>query len=70
MNGKYRCKEQYLYHEDIGEYKTYGVVWNDEIVVDDVSCDKEIAEEIVFMLNVYEVDTVHILEVIENLIAK
>ena len=35
-----------------------------------VSCDKEIAEEIVFMLNVYEVDTVHILEVIENLIAK
>lgn len=68
MNGKYICKEQILHHEDIGLYKTYGIFWDEKNFVDDVGCDRETVGRIVAMLNLYCVDTVHMKEVIENLI--
>ncbi len=68
MNGKYICREQILLHKDIGLYKTYGIFFDDKNFVDDVSCDREIAERITAMLNLYCVDTVHMQDVIEDLI--
>ncbi len=68
MNGRYICREQILHHKDIGFYNTYGIFLDDKNFVDDVSCDREIAERITEMLNLYCVDSVHMREVIENLI--
>lgn len=68
MSGKYICREQILYHKDIGPYKTYGIFVDDENFVNDVSCDREKANKIAAILNLYCVDTVHMRDVIENLI--
>ena len=70
MSDKYICKEQILHHKDIGTYKTYGIFWDDKNFVDDVSCDRETVEKIAEMLNLYCVDTVHMRDVIENLITE
>ncbi len=68
VNGKYICRKQILHHKDMGLYKTYGVFWDDKNFVDDVSCDREMAERIAEILNLYCVDTVHMRDIIEDLI--
>ena len=70
MNYTYQCIEQKLYNENIGEYITYGIEITDEnIIVNDVSCNKEKAIDITRLLNKHQASFIHLDEIIENLIA-
>lgn len=66
----YKCVEQQLHNEYIGDYITYGIEITDEnIILDDVSCNKELADEITTILNAYQASIIHFKEIVEDLIA-
>ncbi len=66
----YKCVEQQLHNEYIGDYITYGIEITDEnIILDDVSCNKELADKITTILNAYQASIIHFKEIIEDLIA-
>ena len=70
MSYSYQCVEQRLYDEDIGEYITYGIeIIGKNMIMNDVSCNKVKADDIVRMINKYQASLINLDEIIENLIA-
>lgn len=70
MSYNYRCINQNLFDENIGNYITYGIEITDEnIIVNDVSCNKEKAQKIVNLMNKHQISPIHIYDVIENLLS-
>lgn len=70
MNYRYQCIEQKLYNENVGEYITYGIeITDDNMIVNDVSCNKEKVDDIVRIINKYQVSPIHLDEIIEDLLA-
>ncbi len=70
MSYTYKCIEQNLFDENIGNYITYGIeITEGNKIIDDVSCDKEKANKIIKLLNKHQVSPIHIYEIIENLIS-
>ncbi len=70
MSYNYKCIEQKLFDETIGDYITYGIEITDgNRIISDVSCNKEKANNIVNLINKYQVSPVHLYEVIENLLS-
>ena len=83
MNYRYQCIEQKLYNENVGEYIIYGIEitddniryydlnsegWRSFIPVNDVSCNKEKVDDIVRIINKYQVSPIHLDEIIEDLL--
>lgn len=70
MSYSYKCIEQKLFDESIGDYITYGIeITEGNKIIDDVSCNKEKAYNIIRLLNKYQVSPIHLYEVIDNLIS-
>jgi len=70
MSYNYKCIKQSLFDKNIGNYITYGIEITDEnIIVSDVSCNREKVNEIVRIINKYQASPIHIYEIIENLIS-
>lgn len=70
MSYTYQCIEQELHNEDIGNYITYGIeITEENIIMDDVSCNKEKAENIVELINMHQASPIHLDEIIDNLLA-
>lgn len=70
MNYKYQCIIQKFYNENVGEYITYGIeITDDNMIVNDVSCNKEKVDDIVRIINKYQVSPIHLDEIIEDLLA-
>ena len=66
----YRCVEQEMNNEYIGDYITYGIEITDEnIVLDDVSCNRKTTEEITTILNLHQASIINFKEIVEDLIA-
>ena len=69
MSYNYKCIKQRLFDESIGDYITYGIeITEENIIVNDVSCNIEKVNEIVRLINMHQVSPIHLYEVIENLI--
>ncbi len=70
MSYTYKCIEQKLFSESIGNYITYGIeITEGNKIINDVSCNREKACKIIELLNQYQVSPIHLNEVIENLIS-
>lgn len=70
MSYTYQCIEQELHNKDIGNYITYGIeITEENIIMNDVSCNKEKAENIVKLINEHQASPIHLNEIIDNLIA-
>lgn len=70
MSYTYQCIEQELHNKDIGNYITYGIeITEENIIMNDVSCNKEKAENIVELINEHQASPIHLNEIIDNLIA-
>lgn len=70
MSYTYQCIEQELHNKDIGNYITYGIeITEENIIMNDVSCNKEKAENIVELINEHQASPSHLNEIIDNLIA-
>jgi len=70
MSYTYQCIEQEFHNEDIGNYITYGIeITEENIIMNDVSCNKEKTENIVELINEYQASPIHLDEIIDNLIA-
>lgn len=66
----YKCVEQQLHNKYIGDYITYGIEITDEnIILNDVSCNRKITEDITTILNTYQASIIHFKEIVEDLIA-
>lgn len=67
---KYQCMEQSMYHEDIGEYFTYGIIYNDnsELIVRDVSTNRSYVQYITQLLNVFRASPIHLYNIIEDML--
>ncbi len=69
MRYNYKCVEQKLYDENIGEYITYGIeITDDNMIMNDVSCSKEKVDDIVRIINKYQLSPIHLDEIIEDLL--
>ena len=68
MKYEYACIEQHLYHEDIGNYISYGIFLTSDtaVRVDDVSTDYEFVKDLVFLLNEHQASPTHLLDIIED----
>ena len=72
----YRVIEEDLYHEDIGDYRSYGIqcirasygIYEASLFVSDVACDREKAESIAALCRRYQVSPIHLVDVIIDLI--
>lgn len=65
----YRCFKEKMFHEDIGEYTSYGIMLDGtDMKIDDVSVDKGLVEEIVFKMNKYQAEPVHMMDIIEDML--
>lgn len=64
----YECVEQHLYHEDIGDYISYGIVLTSDttIKIDDVSCDHEVVAHLVSLLNKHQANPIHLVDIVED----
>ncbi len=70
MSYNYKCIEQKLFDEDIGNYITYGIEITDgNKIVNDVSCNKDKANTIIKLLNQYQVSPIHLYEIIEDILS-
>ena len=70
MSYTYQCIKQERHNEDIGNYITYGIeITEENIIMDDVSCNKEKTENIVELINEHQASPIHLDEIIDNLIA-
>lgn len=70
MSYTYQCIKQELHNKDIGNYITYGIeITEENIIMNDVSCNKEKAENIVELINEHQASPIHLNEIIDNLIA-
>lgn len=66
----YKCVEQQLHNEYIGDYITYGIEITDEnIILNDVSCNRKTTEDITTILNTHQASIIHFKEIVEDLIA-
>lgn len=66
----YKCVEQKMNNEYIGDYITYGIEITDEnIILDDVSCCRKTTEEITTKLNENQASIINFKEIVEDLIA-
>ena len=66
----YKCVEQRLINEYIGDYITYGIEITDEnIILDDVSCNRKTTEKITAILNAHQASIINFKEIVEDLIA-
>ena len=66
----YKCIEQIFFDESIGNYITYGIeITEGNRIINDVSCNREKANEIVRLMNKFQVSPIHLYEVIEDLIS-
>lgn len=65
----YRPVDRILFKENIGQYTAYGIALGDDILLEDVTCDKAFADEIIGKLNKFQASPIHICEIVENLIA-
>lgn len=69
MNYKYQCIRQKLYNENVGEYITDEIeITDDNMIVNDVSCNKETVDDTVRIINKYQVSPIHLDEIIEDLL--
>ena len=67
---KYVAVKQTLKSSELGCYDTYGVELKGEgVLVNDVSCNHKEAKKIVDKLNKYQADPIHILDIIQDMIA-
>ncbi len=65
----YKCFEEKMFHEDIGEYTSYGIKLDGtDMKIDDVSVDKSFVEGIVFKMNKYQAEPVHMADIIEDML--
>lgn len=70
MSYNYKCIKQNLFDKNIGNYITYGIEITDEnIIVNDVSCNEEKVNDIVKLINRYQASPIHLYEIIENLLS-
>lgn len=70
MSYTYHCVKQEFHNEDIGNYITYGIeITEENIIMDDVSCNKEKAENIVELINLHQASPINLDEIIDNLLA-
>ena len=70
MSYNYKCIKQRLFDEIIGDYITYGIELTEEnMIVNDVSCNREKVNEIVRLLNIHQASPLHAYEIIENLLS-
>lgn len=51
-----------------GKYSAYGVELDGKILLNDITCDKTFADEIVEKLNKFQASPIHISEIVENMI--
>ena len=66
----FKCVEQKMNDEYIGDYITYGIEITDEnIILDDVSCCRKTTEEITTKLNEHQASIINFKEIVEDLIA-
>lgn len=64
-NYHYMLVEQKIKNDELGSYITFGIkLSNSDLIIDDVSCDRLKAEEIVRHLNEHQVSPVHCYDVI------
>lgn len=66
----YKCVEQQNKNEDIGEYTSYGIALDDNIILNDVTSDRKFADSIVEQLNKFQASPVHINEIVEDMIVQ
>ncbi len=52
------------------EYVAYGIRYNSEYCIDDVSADKEAVKRLVANCNKYELDPVHLRDVVEDFLTE
>ncbi len=70
MSYAYKCIEQELFNESIGNYITYGIeITEGNKIINDVDCNRERACKIIDLLNQYQVSPIHIYDIIEDLIS-
>ena len=70
MKYNYLCVEQSLDHKAIGNYTTYGIkLENENIIIDDVSCERQLVEQLVEDLNECQAEPIHIYDIIEDRLA-
>lgn len=69
MNYNYKCVAQSLTHEDLGQYTTYGIALENDIMIPDVSSDKLRVLGIISTLNRLQVSPVHLRDVVTDMIS-
>lgn len=65
----YNCAEQEISKES-GKYSAYGIALEGKILLNDVTCDKAFADEIISKLNKFQASPIHIPEIVENMIVQ
>lgn len=53
-----------------GEYTVYGMMYNDELRVDDISTDVQKVRTLVDSCNSHSLDPIHMFDVVEDFIAE
>lgn len=71
MAYRYRFTEQQFFHEDIGGYTAYGIELEGKpgAEIQDVSTEKAFVSELVRKMNQYQLDPIHLSDVIEDALA-
>ena len=69
MNYNYKCVPQNISNAELGTYLTYGISLAGEILISDVSTDKEKALDIVSALNRLQVSPTHLRDVITDILS-
>ena len=72
----YLVIEEQLYHEDIGEYTSYGIqgiyatygVYKEVAFVSDVVCDRKKTAEIAALCTRLQLSPIHLIDVVEDMI--
>lgn len=70
MKYNYMCVEQHLWHEDIGNYVSYGIALNepDNILFNDVCCDENELQKLISVLNELQIETAQVRYLVEDYI--
>ena len=66
---KYYCVKEYIHNEELCDYESYGIKSDDpEYFVTDVACDEDLVKKIVQALNDNEVEPVHMMDIIVDML--
>ncbi|GHU83426.1 hypothetical protein AGMMS50284_6960 [Clostridia bacterium] len=71
LGGYYRIFGENRFLEDIGVYRTYGIIYNlneEEFCFHDISVNMEQVEHMVMLFNQHQLQPVHFYDVVEDML--